>query len=240
MHVPILMYHYIGTVSPQNPDPQLAAGLTVSPDRFSQQMAWLAANGYHPITMAMLRGYLGGSNDLPAKPVALTFDDGYADFYTNAYPVLSQYHFTATTFIISGFIDDANGHSMRSWQLVAISKAGIEIGAHTFNHPDLTTLSAAQVQNQLGPPKTTLENLIGKPVLDFAYPAGRYDSSVVAAVQAAGYQSAVTTEPGTTHSWGDRFTWTRQEVLGTESLDDFTAQLGPTDPTTLAVPRWGP
>ncbi|MBO0745861.1 MAG: polysaccharide deacetylase family protein, partial [Candidatus Dormibacteraeota bacterium] len=240
VHVPILMYHYIGQVAPGNPNPQLAAGLTVSPGMFQQQMAWLAANGYHPITMAMLCGYLQGANDLPAKPVALTFDDGYADFYTNAFPILSQYHFTATTFIISGFIDDANGHSMRSWQLRAINQAGIEIGAHTFNHLDLTTLSPAQVQNELGPPKATLEKLIGKPVLDFAYPAGRYNSSVVAAVQAAGYESAVTTQPGTTHAWADRFTWTRQEVTGTESLTAFTQQLGPTDPTTVAVPRWGP
>lgn len=239
VHVPILMYHYIGDVSGEDSDPQLAARLTVTPDMFRQQMAWLSANGYHPVTMAQLRGYFQGTNDLPAKPVALTFDDGYADFYTNAFPVLSGYHFPATTFIISGFIDDANGHSMRSWQLVAISKAGIEIGAHTFNHPDLTTLSPDQLQRQLGPPQATLENLIGQPVLDFAYPAGRYDAPVVAAVQAAGYQSAVTTQPGTAHSVADRFTWTRQEVLGTESLNDFIGQLGPTDPTTMAVPRPG-
>lgn len=237
VHVPILMYHYIGVPPPRSSNPQLAAGLTVSPDMFRQQMAWLAANGYHAVTVAELRGYFQGTDDLPAKPVALTFDDGYADFYTNAFPILSEYHLTATTFIISGFIDDANGHTMRSGQLVAINRAGVEIGAHTFNHPDLTTLSPAQVQNQLGPPKAELEKLVGKPVLDFAYPAGRYDSSVVAAVQAAGYQSAVTTRPGTTHSWADRFTWTRQEVLGTESFTGFTQQLGPADPTTLAVPR---
>ena len=240
VHVPILMYHYIGDVSPHDPNPQLSAGLTVSADMFRQQMAWLAANGYRPVTMAALRGYLQGANDLPAKPVALTFDDGYADFYSTAFPVLSQYHFTATTFIISGFIDDANGHSMRSWQLVAINQAGIEIGAHTFNHPDLTTLSPTQVQGQLGPSKATLEHLVGKPVLDFAYPAGRYDAAVVAAVEGAGYQSAVTTQPGTTHGLADRFTWTRQEVLGTESLQAFTQQLGPTDPTISAVPHWAP
>ena len=237
VHVPILMYHYIEQVPPNDPDPTLRAELTVTPRNFQQQMAWLAANGYHTITMAQLRGYFQGTNDLPANPVALTFDDGHQDFYTNALPILQTYHFTATAFVISGFIDDASGASMRRWQVLAISQAGIEIGAHTFNHLDLTTLSATQVQQELGPPKTTLESWIGQPVLDFAYPAGRYDPSVVTAVQAAGYQSAVTTRPGTTHDWAGRFTWERQEVVGTESLAAFIQQLGPTDPVEEVASR---
>ncbi|MGH7921453.1 MAG: polysaccharide deacetylase family protein, partial [Candidatus Dormibacteraceae bacterium] len=230
VHVPILMYHYIGQVPPDDPDPQLREGLTVSPQVFGQQMDWLAANGYHPVTMAQVRGYFQGTNGLPLKPVALTFDDGHADFYTAAYPILQAHQFSATAFIISGFIDDANGDSMRSWQLIDISHHGIEIGAHTFNHLDLTTLSPSQLTMELVNPKAKLEQLTGQSVLDFAYPAGAYNATVIQAVQAAGYQSAVTTQPGTSHTWADRFTWTRQRVEGGESMSTFIANLGSSDP----------
>ncbi|MFZ0217708.1 MAG: polysaccharide deacetylase family protein [Candidatus Dormiibacterota bacterium] len=226
IQVPILMYHYIGLVPPNDPDPQLRAGLTVSPHAFVQQMDWLAENGYHPVTIAQVRGYLQGKNYLPLKPVALTFDDGHADFYSAAYPILRARHFSATAFIISGFIDDANGHSMRTWQIVDISHHGIEIGAHTFNHVSLTRLSAAQLPAELVRPKARLETLIGQPVLDFAYPAGAYNSEVTQAVAAAGYQTAVTTKPGSMHSWADRFTWTRERVEAGEPLSTFIQNLG--------------
>jgi peptidoglycan/xylan/chitin deacetylase (PgdA/CDA1 family) len=219
IQVPILMYHYIRTCP--NPADKVGCGLSVSPAVFRQQMQYLADNGYRTVTIAQLRAYFRGTGGLPVKSVALTFDDGYQDFYTAAFPILREFDFTATSYVISGFVDDANQHSLRSWQIVELSTYGIEIGAHTFNHPDLTKLTAAQVAAQLGPPRAALEKIVGAPVLDFAYPAGRYDRAVEAQVAAAGYQSAVTTVPGVAHGWADRFTWTRQRVEGGEGMAAF-------------------
>lgn len=223
IQVPILMYHYIRQCP--NPADRLGCGLSVAPAVFQQQMQYLADQGYHTVTIAQLRRYFQGHGTLPQKSVALTFDDGYQDFYTAALPILRQFDFTATEYVISGFVDDANQHSLRRWQLLELSVYGIEIGAHTYNHPDLTKLPPAQVASQLGPPRKTLEAMIGAPVLDFAYPAGKHNPSVEAEAAAAGYESAVTTAPGVSHSWGDRYTWSRQRVEGGESMAAFAQSL---------------
>ena len=228
VHVPILMYHYVGTVPKDDPNPKLRAGLTVNPADFSQQMDWLAAHGYHPVDMTTLRGYFAGS-PLPAKPVVVTLDDGTADLYTAAYPVLRAHHFPAVAFIISGFLN-ASGR-VTADQVLEMEKGGIEIGSHTWDHPDLTTLPAARVQFELVRCKQDLEKLLGHPVLDFAYPAGRYNTAVVRQVQQTGYESAVTTDWGAAHAMPDKFTWTRIRVDGGEPLERFIANLGPSDPT---------
>lgn len=223
IQVPILMYHYIRQCP--NPADRLGCALSVTPNVFHQQMQYLAEHGYHTVTITQLRAYFHGRGSLPQKAVALTFDDGYQDFYTAAFPILREFDFTATEYVVSGFVDDANQHSLRRWQLLELSVYGIEIGAHTFNHPDLTRLPPGQVSSQLGPPRKALEAMIGAPVLDFAYPAGKHNPSVEAEVAAAGYESAVTTSPGVVHSWGDRLAWSRQRVEGGESLAYFAQSL---------------
>jgi peptidoglycan/xylan/chitin deacetylase (PgdA/CDA1 family) len=231
VHVPILMYHYVGTVPPGDPAAALRAELTVSPQAFEQQLDWLSDNGYHAIDLSDLRGYLRGENDLPSRPVVLTFDDGTADLYTTAYPMLLKHDMKAVAFIISGFLD-APGRVTRD-QLVQMSRHGIEMGSHTYSHQDLTTEPPDRLQMELQRPKQELEGLVGRPVLDFAYPSGRHNPTVDAVVAQAGYESATTTNPGTAHAWGDRFTWTRVRVGGDASLDQFVAGLGPLDPTEV-------
>ncbi|HYZ01134.1 MAG TPA: polysaccharide deacetylase family protein, partial [Candidatus Binatia bacterium] len=76
MHVPILMYHYVGAVPPNDPAPPQRAALTVSSEAFGQQLDWLSANGYHAVDLTDLRAYLAGLQDLPSRSVVLTFDDG--------------------------------------------------------------------------------------------------------------------------------------------------------------------
>src|SRR5437870_1039201 len=94
--VPILMYHYIRYYD--SPTDRVGSDLSVSPDDFRVQMDFLAANGYHPIDFNDLRGYLHGTQVLPSRPVILTFDDGYADFFTAAYPVLAEHDFKAVSY----------------------------------------------------------------------------------------------------------------------------------------------
>jgi peptidoglycan/xylan/chitin deacetylase (PgdA/CDA1 family) len=203
----------------------------VSPEAFGRQLDWLSANGYHPIDYGDLRAYLKGWQDLPSRPVILTFDDGFADLYTNAYPLLRTHRMKAVAFIVSGFLD-APGRVTRA-QVVEMNRDGVEIGSHTFDHADLTTVPPDRLQVELQGSKQMLEGLLGAPVPDFAYPAGRHDPAVEAAVAAAGYESASTTEPGTMHTATDRFAWTRVRVSGGEPPEAFAAALGPTDPVQV-------
>jgi peptidoglycan/xylan/chitin deacetylase (PgdA/CDA1 family) len=224
--VPILMYHYIRT-PPSILVDRLGYNLSVSPTDFSQQMDWLAVHGYHPITMNDLRAYFAGRQVLPSKPVVITLDDGYADLYQIAFPILRAHRFKAVAYIVSGFVGQPG--YVTAAQVVELSQNGIEIASHTVNHPNLAHTSGPEVMWELSASKKWLQDLIGHPVLDFAYPAGRFNDQVIAALQAIGYESAATTIPGTYHSEADRFTWTRVRVRGGESLLEFTQSLGPVE-----------
>jgi peptidoglycan/xylan/chitin deacetylase (PgdA/CDA1 family) len=232
LNVPILMYHYI-RVNP-NPWDRLGFGLSVTPADFESQVSWLAINGYHAIDLVDLERYLAGVQGLPSRPVILTFDDGYRDFYTTAYPILKAHSFTAVAYVVSGFVG-APGY-MTATQLVQLDAVGIEIGAHTVTHPDLTLLGAAGSQHEVRDSKTMLEGLLKHPVVDFCYPSGKLNAAVVEEVQAAGFQSATTTATGTLHGSGDRFAWTRVRVQGGESLAAFVQGLGPQEATVAIVP----
>ncbi len=226
VRVPILMYHYVRATDPRDP---LGWGLSVTPAAFAAQMDWLQAAGYHPVDIADLRAYLEGNAVLPSRPVVLSFDDGYADLYTTAYPILRAHGFKAVAYLISGFLNSPR--NVTGPQVQEMSRHGIEIGSHTFSHPDLTQLDPATLDFQLARSKQTLEQLTGLPVVDFCYPAGRFDPAVIDAARRAGYLSATTTEPGTSHTWADRMTWTRIRVSGGESLPEFVRSLGTPEPS---------
>jgi peptidoglycan/xylan/chitin deacetylase (PgdA/CDA1 family) len=215
--VPILMYHYVR----ENPDPndKLGASLSVSPAHFQEQMDWLRDNGYQPITFSEL-GSLFSRQRQPARhPVILTFDDGYADFFQTALPILQGHGFAAVAYIVSGFLGRPG--YMTADQVVQASRSGIEIGSHTVGHVDLTRASPAQLQQEVTGSRSQLERLLKRKVLDFCYPGGRFNNTVIRAVQAAGYRDATTTQPGSLHSSADRYTWTRVRVSGGEELADF-------------------
>ena len=171
--------------------------------------------------------------------MVLTFDDGYRDFYTSAWPVLKARGFTAVSYVVPGFLGAKN--YMTPAQVIQLDRAGIDVGSHTVNHADLTELDAATLRIELEASRGYLEQLLGHPVLDFCYPSGRFNPAVEAAVEAAGYQSATTEVRGTAHSWTDRLTWTRVRVQGGEPLSAFAASLGPSDPAvSLPTPPAAP
>jgi peptidoglycan/xylan/chitin deacetylase (PgdA/CDA1 family) len=221
VRLPILMYHYIRT-NPELRD-RLGFALSVTPSDFAAQMGWLDANGYHTVTMRDLINYLGGVSGLPSKPIIVTFDDGYADFYTTALPVLRSHDFTAVSYVVSRFINQPG--YMTAAQVLAAQDAGTEIGSHTVGHVDLTRQSADGLSYQVTDSKRALEALLGRPVISFCYPYGRFGRREAAAVAAAGYQDATTTMGGSWHSLSDRFTWTRLRVSGGEGLADFAASV---------------
>jgi peptidoglycan/xylan/chitin deacetylase (PgdA/CDA1 family) len=111
--------------------------------------------------------------------ISITFDDGWTNQYTNAFPLLQQYGLPATFYIISGELTDQPGY-MSAAQVVSLHNAGEEIGSHSITHPDMTTLTATQLQNEMSNSQATLQGVIGLPVTDFAYPFGAYNANTIA------------------------------------------------------------
>jgi peptidoglycan/xylan/chitin deacetylase (PgdA/CDA1 family) len=219
IQVPILMYHYI-RIPPSPASDRMGYNLSVSPDDFRAQMDWLQDNGYHPVTIEEVRSYLEGRQSLPGRPVVLTFDDGYLDLYTTAYPILKSHNFRAVAYIVSGFIG-APDRNVTAEQIVEMDRYGIQIASHTNSHADLSKTAGANLVREVATSKQVLEAITGHPVLDFCYPSGKFNPAAVKAVQDAGYQSATTTQEGTLHTMGDRFTWSRVRVAGGMGLDMF-------------------
>jgi peptidoglycan/xylan/chitin deacetylase (PgdA/CDA1 family) len=227
--LPILMYHYIRTPPSARSD-WMGYKLSIAPSDFAAQMDWLSGNGYHPVDFNDVRAYFAGRQPLPTRPIVITFDDGYADLYTAAFPVLSAHDFKAVAYIVSGFLG-RQGYATAE-QVVQMDHNGIEIASHTVNHADLARSSPGLVWRELVDSKAWLEHLLGHQVLDFAYPSGKFNAPVVAAVQQAGYDTAVTTLDSVDHSVADRRLWTRIRVGGGESLADFARSLGTPMPAT--------
>jgi peptidoglycan/xylan/chitin deacetylase (PgdA/CDA1 family) len=196
--VPVLMYHALS--------PAGTSGFcrwTLSPERFESHLGYLSQEGYRTVTVAELaerrrRGALDPSERL----IVLTFDDAYADFLGVAMPALQRYGMTATLFVPTGYVGGHSGwmraegegdRAVLSWpQLGAISRLGVEIGAHSHTHPELDTLSPRALAEEARRPKQLLEKRLGVPVSSFAYPFGLYDRPVREAVGAAGYTAACT------------------------------------------------
>ena len=221
--VPILMYHRIGRL-PTVADPY--TDLTVRPRAFRNQMEWLAVHGFHAITEQQLFDALEwGRPALPARPVLITFDDGYRDVLWNAEPILHRLHMPATAFVITDRVGRP-GPSFLDWtELRDLEHEGFAIGSHTVHHLDLTTLSPAQAWLELSESRETLQKRLGVPVDWFSYPAGAEDPRVVRLVRKAGYLLAVTTRPGSGQSAREPFLLHRDEIRRGEGVASFAALL---------------
>jgi peptidoglycan/xylan/chitin deacetylase (PgdA/CDA1 family) len=228
--LPILTYHYVRQPPSIYADP-MGYRLSVSPADFSAQMDWLATNHYHPVDFNDVRAYFAGVRPLPARPVVITLDDGYTDLYTTAYPILKAHGFKAVAYIVSGFVGQSQ--YVTAAQVVELDHHGIQIASHTVIHANIAgNASFYTALHQVTESKRWLENLLGHPVLDFAYPSGRFNAQAVAALKQAGYDTAVTEMSSVEHSHSDRYTWTRVGVGGGTSLSDFASRLGTPMATT--------
>ncbi len=194
--VPILMYHSIS----EHASPKFKP-FAVPPALFAEHMAYLHRHAYTPITVTrFVRVRLKSPSALPERPVILTFDDGFADFFTGAFPVLTRYGFPATLYITTAFIDSTSRwmqhegegtRSMLTWrQLIEISAAGVECGGHTHRHPQLDTLPLAKAREEIQLSKRLLEDRLSQEVCSFAYPYGYHSAAIKRLVQEAGYTSA--------------------------------------------------
>jgi peptidoglycan/xylan/chitin deacetylase (PgdA/CDA1 family) len=222
--VPILMYHRIAKLRARLP--AITRALTVDPGDFAAQMRWLAGHRFHTVTQEQLFGALEHGEQLPTRPVVITFDDGYRDVLANAAPVMHRLGMHGTAYVITSRISGSDV-SFLSWlQLNTLEENGIEIGSHTVDHAELPALSDPAALQELIRSRHALELHLHHPVQWFAYPAGKFDSRTEALVRQAGYVLAVTTQPGVDQDARSPFALHRYEVLDTTGVRGLASLLG--------------
>lgn len=217
--VPILMYHHVGEPPPDAD--AIRRDLTVSPSQFEAQLAYLSEEGYQTIHLSDLIFHLQMGYPLPPKPIIITFDDGYHDVFTNAYPLLKKYGFVATFFIITLLADEGREEYLSWAEIKALHAAGMEIGSHTYTHPDLRGQPYDYIVWQVLGSKEAIEARIKEPVRVFAHPSGKYDQQVEEVLKSTGFWGAVAISQGAHHSSDRIFGLQRLRVRGGYSLGDF-------------------
>jgi len=213
LRVPILMYHYI-SVPPSDAD-AVRLDLSAPPARFEEHLRYLREAGYVSITLRDLALALQTGYPLPQKPVIITLDDGYRDAFTSAFPLLKQYGFTATFFILTGLVDEAHPEYLTWEQVIEMDAAGMDIEAHGYTHVDLRGKSADYLIWQILGAKEAIEARTHKAVRFFCYPAGGHDEQVARILHSAHYWGAVTSVYGVQQCSEHMFELQRIRVRGT-------------------------
>ncbi len=198
--------------------------LSVTPEDFDRQLRYIRDSGYHAISMDDMYNAIAGTGELPPNPVLITFDDGYKDNYTNAYPILKRHGFKATIFVISDFVGREN---YMNWdELRAMAKDGFNIESHTATHESLTDISDERLEHELAHSKKKIEEEIGREVNFLAYPTGAYNLHIAQKVKDAGYKAAFTVKYGNTDVNSNIFALERVPVFHTENtMKSFVERL---------------
>jgi peptidoglycan/xylan/chitin deacetylase (PgdA/CDA1 family) len=225
--VPILEYHAIqppvaGTQYPE---------LFVPQADFERQMAWLHSHGYEAVTLRQVEDSWTGHGELPPKPVVVSFDDGYRSQYVAGFLVLQRYHWPGVINLIAG----PQGDDLPTADVRKMLAAGWELGSHTINHLDVSTLDQTQLATEIAGAKHMLEHRFGVKVTDFCYPAGHYDAAAIAELRRAGYTGATTELPGLADRQ-DPYTLARLEITNSDGLGGFIDKLTSATPQGPAPP----
>ncbi|AGK95298.1 polysaccharide deacetylase family protein [Clostridium pasteurianum] len=220
--IPVLMYHSIADNSMVTDT--ASKSIILPPEAFKQQMQYLKDNGYTTLTLDELYNFLKNGKPVPEKSVVLTFDDAYEDNYTNAYPILKEFGFRATIFVITGGTDKIGAY-LTSAQLKEMDANGIDIQSHTVNHEELDKLSLKEQQETLVQSKQFLEKLLNKKVDYIAYPYGKYNNFTEQAAQNAGYTMAFTINNGWANKDTNILFLNRVFVNALKGFDQFKERL---------------
>lgn len=227
--VAVLLYHHI--------NPHAGDTVTVTPEVFAGQMSFLKEAGYSTLTVAELLDHMSGVRQLPHKSVLLTFDDGWLDNYLFAYPVLAQYRFRATFFLVTGRVNGVNmasqpdsvpshdeakllvasgeaGRVVMGWELVRRLQAeGLcEFFPHTATHRKCSILDDAALAAELALSKADLERELSREGFCLCWPYGDFDARTVQAARDAGYRALFTTVDGFVSTGSDADCIRRIEV----------------------------
>ena len=249
--IPILMYHSIS----ESANPKFKQ-FSVSPKLFATHMAYLRQHAYTPLTVTQfINMRTQGKDTLPERPVILTFDDGFADFFTEALPVLKHYDFVATLYIATAFINNTSRgmqqegegtRPMLTWdQIIEINKCGIECGTHSHRHLQLDILPLAIAKEEIVQCKTLLEYHLDQKIFSFAYPHGYHSTTIQRLVHAAGYTSACAVKYTMSSETTDSFALARLFVKADTDKDALatlltmhTSSVVTTIYTRSRVPLW--
>jgi peptidoglycan/xylan/chitin deacetylase (PgdA/CDA1 family)/glycosyltransferase involved in cell wall biosynthesis len=217
--IPVVMYHRIVDAPPHGS----RHGTWVTRDRFAAQLASLARRGFATITFRDYAAYLDGTGRLPRRPVILTFDDGYADNYTHAFPLLRKHGMTAVIFLIAdlnvttNLWDAAGGEPqvplLAAFQIREMGDYGIEFGSHTLSHARLTELAPDRLAGELDGSRRALEERFGRRVLSLCYPYGAVNAAVKEATERAGYWFGIASDSGPLRIGADLFEIRRAQVF---------------------------
>ncbi len=186
--VPVLMYHRVCDLTPQEEKSRFMRDLTVSPADFEEQVKFLKEEGFTFLLATDVADALRMGKSLPVKAVAITLDDGYRDNFTEALPILKKYGAKATVFMVTNNFGKAERLSWANVWEMSHSKVAFE--SHTVSHPDLRRVGDDQLWDELVKSRQILEVGLGKSVTSLAYPAGEFDNRVVAMAERTGYLSA--------------------------------------------------
>lgn len=234
VRLPVLMYHSVSDQSEANVAPYYRTA--THPEVFARHIALLQAEGWEVVSLKSGLQTLDGGNAARRKVIALTFDDGFRDFYTAAFPILKQYGFGATVFLPTAFIGREpvrfKAHECLTWDEVwKLQQSGVEFGSHTVNHPELVRLAWKEVEKEVRDSKNEIEQHLGVRVTSFAYPyafprANRdFTSRLGRLLRETGYECCVTTDIGRACGRTDRFAIPRLPANGSDDEAFFKAKL---------------
>ena len=226
--IPILLYHRIG----RPPRGARVPGQYVSPGLLRRHLSYLRRLGYESVSLLSLAR---PDSRLPARPVVITFDDGYLCVYDSAFPALREFGFAATIFVVAGAMGGAN-----TWEQAAgdvaepmldlaamqeMAAAGMEFGSHTLTHPHLTRLAPVEAAKEVTDSRARLEDAVASPCLSFAYPYGDWNPEVRGLVAQAGYLAACTTRRASALLSDDPLTLPRINIRRYNILPRFRYKL---------------
>lgn len=223
LRVPVLMYHYISHVPAEQANSKVAVDLRVPPEIFEQHLLYLQREGYHSISVPLLWEALNGRAVLPPKPIVLTFDDGYGDAFTNAFPLLRRYGFTGTFFITVNLIGRPG---YMTWdQVRALDAAGMDVESHAMEHKPMTAFGPAGLAYEMGTARQILSQQVGHEVRFFAYPSGDYNATAMQGAASNGYYAAFVKSGGSLQSLDWAYALRRTRVGGSASAEALKTAL---------------
>ena len=201
--LPILGYHRVGAFKKDHVP-------TVSGEAFERQLACLTRRGYRVLSLDEVADGLDRGQPLPRRSVAITFDDGYEETATVAWPLLKRCGFSATVFVTPAEVGQPG---FLTWaQVVELARDGMTIGNHTMHHSYLPLVPEERLSEELVLSKRLLEDRIGRPVHFISYPVGGFTPAAQAVIRQAGYRAACTTNRAVSAKGVDRFALRRVKV----------------------------
>jgi peptidoglycan/xylan/chitin deacetylase (PgdA/CDA1 family) len=232
--IPVLMYHSISSDRDEHRASYYQT--TTSPERFAEHMRFLHEEGYSTVSLGGVIDRLRDHSTDETKAVAITFDDGFRDFYSDAFPVLEQYGFSASMFLPTSYIGNPaqqfKGRYCLTWdQVRELSDAGVVFGSHTVTHPQLHLANPAQQKRELQESKNSIEQVLGAQVHSFSYPYAFPEQDQAFAqrlreeLSECGYTNGVSTIVGRAASADDNFFLKRLPINDADDRALFRAKL---------------